>query len=394
MGNVVNYLWASLLSISLATGSVAGTTPVEQYTRLSEAIKAGDTKTIDQILDAGAEVNFKPDGKPSLLRTAIYAKNHSAARKLLNHKADITLQEGFYKGTAIMFAADSSDIEMVDLLLQNGANINSRDGGYGDAAINWAAYAGHLEMVEHLLENGADPRIVGHGNALNIAMRRGFQPMVELLAESMAETRTLSESEQRLLSAIEKDDAAAAEKALAEGANANGLDRFKRPIIATAARRGALDALKLLLRSGAEADAEDPIGYTALMEAARDKQLACVRFLLDHGAAVNHLSNERGLKLTALHLAAIGGSVEVVEALVSHGAKLNVKGTIGTTPLLWGLFEGSIAAAIRLVELGADPTLGTKTGYNAINFAADSHEEELAAAIAAYSETTANGPTP
>ena len=382
----MNAVWASLLLISLTATGNSALTPEDQYSRLKAAIQAGENETVDQLLAAGAEVNDKPEGQSSLLRIAIYAKNHDAARKLLAHQANLHLQEGFYQGTAIMFAADADDIEMVDLLLRHGADINSRDGGYGDSAINWAAYAGHYQMVEHLLQKGADPRIVGHGNALNIAMRRGFQPMVELLAETMGETRTLSKSEQELVRAIEEGDATAAREALAEGANANGLDRFQRPILAMAARRGELEILKLLAGAGATIDAEDPIGYTALMEAARDQQLACVRFLLEHGAAVNHISGERGLKLTALHMAAIGGSAEVVEALVSHGAKLNVKGTIGTTPLLWGLFEGSLEAGIRLVELGADPTLATKTGYNAVNFAADSHEEKLAAAIAKWKE--------
>jgi ankyrin repeat protein len=76
----------------------------------------------------------------------------------------------------------------------------------------------------------------------------------------------------------------------------NGRDEFNRPLIAMAARQGQPNVLKLLIQAGAALDAEDTIGYTALMEAARDKRVDCVRLLLQHGAAdFAKDNNERNL---------------------------------------------------------------------------------------------------
>lgn len=382
----------STLALALVLAAPARCdTSAAGYDRMIAALKAGDAATMNAMLAAGFDVNFVPEGKPSVLGVAVSAKNHDAARSLIEHGADVNRHEGFYQGTAIMFAADNDDIEMVDLLLEHGADVNRRDAAYGDPAINWAAYSGRTDMVKHLLDKGADPTLVGHGNSLEIAMRRGFQPLVELLAEHMKKTRRLSAAETQLASAIEHGDDDEARQALAVGAAPDSLDRFGRPLIAEAARRGQIGILKLLVAAGADVDAPDPIGYTALMEAARDQQVESVRTLLELGADLNHVSLEHGLALTPLHLAAIGGSVETVEMLVEHGAKLDVKGTIGTTPLLWGLFEGSLDAGKRLIELGADPTLSTTSGYSAEDYARDYEKKDLAAAIAAWKQKRDGG---
>jgi ankyrin repeat protein len=355
-------------------------------------VKEGDAQAMEKLFAAGFDANFVPTGETSVLGVAVSAKNQGAARRLLEQGADVERQDGFYQGTAIMFAAGEDDIEMVDLLLKHGAQIDGRDGSYGDSAINWASYSGHFDMVKHLLGKGADPRIIGHGNALEIAMRRGFQPIVEMLAVHMGETRELSPSEAAMSSAIESGAEERFRAALQAGAVAGSLDRFRRPVIATAARLGRVEMVRLLAAAGAEVDALDPIGYTALMEAARDRQVDSVRLLLRLGADVNHVSKEHGLALTPLHLAAIGGSVEVVELLVKQGAKMDVKCTLGTTPLLWGLFEGSLEAGIRLIELGADPTIATKSGYDAKKFASDNGHDDLTAAIAAWHTRHSDAP--
>ena len=61
-----------------------------------------------------------------------------------------------------------------------------------------------------------------------------------------------------------------------------------------------------------------------------DRTLEAVMVALDHGADVN-ASNESGD--TALHGAANGGYAEVIQLLVDKGAKLNAKNRAGRTPL-------------------------------------------------------------
>jgi hypothetical protein len=116
-----------------------------------------------------------------------------------------------------------------------------------------------------------------------------------------------------------------------------------------AAAIGSLDAMRLLLDRGADVNAKNAAGATALMWAATD--LAKVRLLLDRGADVNVASS---LGHTALELAAMSdGSAEIVRLLLSHGAdpKAVDKGKMSVLAAAAGNDVGSVR---QLIDAGAD----------------------------------------
>jgi ankyrin repeat protein len=92
---------------------------------------------------------------------------------------------------------------------------------------------------------------------------------------------------------------------------------------ASALRRGDVQAMRQLLDEGADIDARDEHGQTALMCAARDGQTGVVRLLADRGAALNHAAK---YNLTALMLAVVRGHPEIVHVLVEAGADVTTKG--------------------------------------------------------------------
>jgi len=78
-----------------------------------------------------------------------------------------------------------------------------------------------------------------------------------------------------------------------------------------------LDAVKALIALGADVNAQNYYGHTALMEAADNGNLEEVRFLLDKGADVTTWAHGR----TALKIARNKGYKEIAEILRAHGAK-------------------------------------------------------------------------
>ena len=87
---------------------------------------------------------------------------------------------------------------------------------------------------------------------------------------------------------------------------------------------GDLTAIERLLDSGADVDAREEHGQTALMNAARDGRTDVVRLLAARGARLDHSAR---FGLTALMLAVVRGHVEVAQVLIAAGADLSVKGT-------------------------------------------------------------------
>lgn len=120
---------------------------------------------------------------------------------------------------------------------------------------------------------------------------------------------------------------------------------------------GALDSLRALLRGGANADARNGNGCTALMMACRvDRDAAqCVsmaRELLAVGADVN-LKDADGR--SALHYAAYSGNVELMDMLLSEPSlsTLNSITRDGKTPMVVATEFQHPAALARLVSAGA-----------------------------------------
>lgn len=91
-----------------------------------------------------------------------------------------------------------------------------------------------------------------------------------------------------------------------------------------AALAGDSDVIARLLAEGSDADALDKYGQTALMLAATHGQEAVVRALLDHGANMN-VTAKYGL--SALMLAVINHHSAIAKQLVDAGADISLKGT-------------------------------------------------------------------
>ena len=108
-----------------------------------------------------------------------------------------------------------------------------------------------------------------------------------------------------------------------------------------------------------------------------------VRNLLDQGADVD-ARNRHGQ--TALMLAAHAGHREVVAVLVAHRANLNTTGKYGLSALMLALVAGHVEVARLLADAGTDLSLrGTGvpgfTGKTAYDLAVERDMRELSAAL-------------
>ena len=126
------------------------------------------------------------------------------------------------------------------------------------------------------------------------------------------------------------------------------------------------EAVRLLVRARANANALNRYGVPPLALASTNGNAAIVALLLEAGADAN--ATMKGEE-TPLMLAARAGSVEAVKALLAHGAKVEARERRQQTALMWAAAEGHTDAVRALIEAGADLKATDKSGFTPFAFA-------------------------
>jgi hypothetical protein len=114
------------------------------------------------------------------------------------------------------------------------------------------------------------------------------------------------------------------------------------------------EVLKAALDAGADINAANVEGYTALMFAAAYNSADIVSFLIERGADISAVATK--WDLNALHIACVyNPHPDVVEALIKGGLDIESKISAGDTPLVIAAANtANLEVVQRLVELGAD----------------------------------------
>ena len=136
-----------------------------------------------------------------------------------------------------------------------------------------------------------------------------------------------------------------------------------------AAMTGDREAVRALLQKGADVNAAQGDGVTALHWAATRGDVELTNMLLVAGGNVRAATRFGGY--LPLHVAAEHGFGPVVQALVKAGADANATTARGTTALMLAASSGDTGALTALLDAGARPnTTETERGHTAIMFAA------------------------
>jgi len=130
---------------------------------------------------------------------------------------------------------------------------------------------------------------------------------------------------------------------------------------------GQPSSLEALLRAGADVNAVDRHGYTALHYACVEGRLDCLKILFAHGAK-RDIQNEDGY--TAFDLALVMGNWRVLAAFTEGEKGLNTAGLGGLTPLLRAAMDGNVDVVGDLLKRGASVKALDKNGNTALHHAA------------------------
>jgi len=161
--------------------------------------------------------------------------------------------------------------------------------------------------------------------------------------------------------AARRGDRDAVRTLLKQGADVSGAHGDGMTALHWAAERGDAAMTEMLVYAGAHVAAVTRIGqYTALHLGSQAGSAPVVQALLKAGASVAARTTNTGV--TALHLAAAAGNADVVRMLLDGGADVNARESEwGQTPLIFAAAQNRVDALHVLLARGADASITTKT---------------------------------
>ncbi|XP_063590568.1 serine/threonine-protein phosphatase 6 regulatory ankyrin repeat subunit A-like [Penaeus indicus] len=192
----------------------------------------------------------------------------------------------------------------------------------------------------------------------------------------MAECQNIEQED--LIGAVERGDASRVLAALARGGDANAVvfceDGVERTVLAVAAFLGHAHLVPVLVEKGAKVDQRAGRTMTAIHHAAREGKAEALKALLKVGADLN--SPEIRYFNSPLHFATMTKQFSCVKVLVEAGADLNCKDIYHYRPLHIASRTNYLPIIKYLLESRCDRGARTVQGWTALHVAGMSGSEE------------------
>jgi uncharacterized protein len=284
------------LTLLLQAGTDVNAQDKAGNTALHYAVESNSKELVQLLINAHACLstpNTKNETALMLAKKLNYTSIATLFESIEKEKHE-WLQES--KGTELMYAVKSENISETKKLLAQGVKVNTQD-SYCWTALVYAVEKGNSELVTLLLDTGANPCIKlssGH-SVLSYAQSQESAPIIEALEKKIAELETPAlenkKKEQEYLKAC--------------------LTRFKDDLDKGELSEETLSALPVFKNKILNAKS----GITPLLYAVKEKKHRVIQQLLKHGADITAVDSQ---KQDALALAYAQSDLKALKILLEH----------------------------------------------------------------------------
>jgi len=316
--------------------------------------------------------------KATALHLAVLRNQHAATRLLIERGADLNRRDFPDNAAPLHFAAAHGDLETIRLLVEAGADIDGKGDDHGVGVLGWATCFGDVrhEVATYLLDHGAKLDL---WTAISLDRADDLRAMVTRDRSLLAARMTRNQHRcTPLHHAVRKNRLRIVQLLLELGADPNARDATGATALTIASEVGAdpsivaallgaglmpdlLTVVNMARYSEAETMLRDdpsrigPDGgdTIALHVSVSKRNLATIRWLLAHGIDVNAKRPMWDLNHTALHMTIESGAIEITRLLLDAGADPNVRDDrVHATALGWAEFFGRDDMAELIREKG------------------------------------------
>ena len=362
--------------------------------RFFRAVEENDVAAARKMIAAGADVNLPDDGKPALFFAASW-EYMRMLKLLLKSGADVHARDKYGEDILSYIMAGSS-ITVLRTLIAAGADVNARCNEEGEISYPVSrAFLGGKEHLQLMLESGANPNVVESDKGMTplewVRLDAWVIPDESLLecAELLKQYGALEDLELDIdnwgiapleyeyLDAVRRNNLRGVRRALAKGADVNALDGQGTSAMVQAAVHQNFAMCKLMVEHGLKhchivkgvgeciCGNREPLKLFlylfSLLGKGERKRLSpsLVEYAARHGFYnIINLLLDAGVKpRNALSCAALYGNEKVLRLLLRRGA--NPNGRMCERPLYNAVCssEPSISCAKILLKAGAKPSL-------------------------------------
>ncbi|GFO50455.1 ankyrin repeat domain protein [Plakobranchus ocellatus] len=359
-GDRRNYFGDSALTMALENSQIECAKILLQDHTFSEAhldkvalkaVQSGRHEGLDLLV---SHCNFKKLSQ-SLLKPAVQSGSTKTVQFLLNQGADVNVCCG-NSSVALLLAlkhlSHSKLMEMVTFLVENGAHVNRSVSN--ESPLVRAVSIKEPEIVRYLLEKGADVNEVGDDEG-NTALMAAFSRRYRIMSFTY---ETLKHRE--IMNVITE----VVELMLEAGADPNKTNCVGNTAIHVAIAESCLEAMPLLLKAGAELEVRNSDGLTPLLLAADEGRAAMISLLKRHGANMAALDDHGSTSLLRVMQRSRPLDGELLRLLAYDKDQVNKQTTDGLTPLMLAARKCDLNAIKILLELGADPNVVNNSSEN------------------------------
>ena len=328
----------------------------------------GHFECLKQLLKNGADVNLVERGTSALCEAS--SKGHTECVSLLiDAGADVNFRKEESGETCLMEGAGSGDCSCMMTLLNAGADVNMAD-ECGYTSLMMAARSGNSESVKALLNAGVDVNAetnedYDHVTALTMAVAQNHETCAELLIDAGARLEGNPNGGYIPLEIAASRDAFNCLKLLIKSGadlnaeNTNSGDSALR----TACQKGYVQIAEELIRAGADVNFIGSYHEPIISSTAFVAQDECLSLLLKAGADVNSCNNNRE---TALMRTPHRSALICMQLLIEAGADVNWRDHRGLTPLIHSASVGYAAGISLLLQANAKINILCNEGRNAL----------------------------